>query len=159
MNMCSRWRSAFSIQSCSWCLAPWAVIQFYSLLFFLYLIKFQLDLFSPSFVHIFEIQRQSRLYELHNGIEKIFLFPLKYLNSLLIYVLFYLKWLGLCIGLGGLMCLYSIEWYARLNCPKSFVSDKFILIHLQLHETSSFYINIEHLYINEKKILQFHDSL
>lgn len=31
------------------------------------------------------------------------------------------------IGLGGLMCLYSIEWYARQNCPQSFVS--FVDIH------------------------------
>ena len=32
-----------------------------------------------------------------------------------------LLWIGLLIGLGGLMCLYSIEWYARQNCPQSFV--------------------------------------
>ena len=30
--------------------------------------------------------------------------------------------MGLLIGLGGLMCLYSIEWYARQNCPQSFDS-------------------------------------
>lgn len=33
-----------------------------------------------------------------------------------------MTWLGLYIGLGALMCLYSVEWYARLNCPKSFES-------------------------------------
>ncbi|CAF0705986.1 unnamed protein product [Brachionus calyciflorus] len=31
-------------------------------------------------------------------------------------------WMGLLIGLGGQMCLYSIEWYARQNCPQSFES-------------------------------------
>lgn len=31
-------------------------------------------------------------------------------------------WMGLLIGLGGQMCLYSVEWYARQNCPQSFES-------------------------------------
>ncbi|VDL95152.1 unnamed protein product [Schistocephalus solidus] len=28
-------------------------------------------------------------------------------------------WVGLFMGMGILMCLYSMEWYARLNCPPS----------------------------------------
>jgi len=31
-------------------------------------------------------------------------------------------WASLFIGLGMQMCLYSIEWYARLNCPRSVVN-------------------------------------
>lgn len=33
-----------------------------------------------------------------------------------------ITWMGLFTGLGGLMCLYSIEWYARQNCSQSFES-------------------------------------
>ncbi|KAA0203849.1 hypothetical protein HAZT_HAZT000713 [Hyalella azteca] len=31
-------------------------------------------------------------------------------------------WLSLILGTGILMCLYSIEWYARRNCPPVYVS-------------------------------------
>lgn len=34
----------------------------------------------------------------------------------------FVLWFSLTIGLGCLMCLYSIEWYARMNCKPSFVS-------------------------------------
>jgi sterol O-acyltransferase len=34
----------------------------------------------------------------------------------------FVMWISLLIGLGGLMCLYSIEWYARQNCSQSFDS-------------------------------------
>ncbi|CAF5056571.1 unnamed protein product, partial [Rotaria magnacalcarata] len=27
-------------------------------------------------------------------------------------------WTSLFVGLGMQMCLYSIEWYARQNCPR-----------------------------------------
>jgi sterol O-acyltransferase len=31
-------------------------------------------------------------------------------------------WTSLFVGLGMQMCLYSIEWYARQNCPRAVVS-------------------------------------
>ena len=31
-------------------------------------------------------------------------------------------WTSLFVGLGMQMCLYSIEWYARQNCPRTLVS-------------------------------------
>ena len=31
-------------------------------------------------------------------------------------------WASLFVGLGMQMCLYSIEWYARQNCPRAVVS-------------------------------------
>ena len=31
-------------------------------------------------------------------------------------------WLGLFMGMGLLMCLYSMEWFARKNCPENCVS-------------------------------------
>jgi sterol O-acyltransferase len=31
-------------------------------------------------------------------------------------------WASLFVGLGMQMCLYSIEWYARQNCPRSVVN-------------------------------------
>jgi sterol O-acyltransferase len=31
-------------------------------------------------------------------------------------------WASLFVGLGMQMCLYSIEWYARQNCPRYVVS-------------------------------------
>lgn len=31
-------------------------------------------------------------------------------------------WTSLFVGLGMQMCLYSIEWYARQNCPRVVVS-------------------------------------
>ena len=31
-------------------------------------------------------------------------------------------WASLFVGLGMQMCLYSIEWYARQNCPQTVVS-------------------------------------
>lgn len=40
----------------------------------------------------------------------------------------FMLWTSLMIGLGTLMCLYSIEWYARQNCASSFNS--FILDYL-----------------------------
>jgi sterol O-acyltransferase len=33
-------------------------------------------------------------------------------------------WTSLFVGLGMQMCLYSIEWYARQNCPRAVVSIK-----------------------------------
>jgi sterol O-acyltransferase len=37
-------------------------------------------------------------------------------------IIYFIKWIGLQIGLGGLMCLYSIEWFARKNCTQSIES-------------------------------------
>lgn len=34
-------------------------------------------------------------------------------------------WTSLFVGLGMQMCLYSIEWYARQNCPRAVVSSFF----------------------------------
>lgn len=34
----------------------------------------------------------------------------------------FFTWIALQIGLGGLMCLYSIEWFARQNCNQAFDS-------------------------------------
>jgi sterol O-acyltransferase len=34
-------------------------------------------------------------------------------------------WASLFVGLGMQMCLYSIEWYARLNCPRFVVNKNF----------------------------------
>jgi sterol O-acyltransferase len=34
-------------------------------------------------------------------------------------------WASLFVGLGMQMCLYSIEWYARLNCPRFVVNKSF----------------------------------
>lgn len=31
-------------------------------------------------------------------------------------------WVTLIFGTGVLMCLYSMEWYARINCPPVYVS-------------------------------------
>lgn len=31
-------------------------------------------------------------------------------------------WVALFTGTGILMCLYSMEWYARINCPNNTVS-------------------------------------
>jgi sterol O-acyltransferase len=33
-------------------------------------------------------------------------------------------WTSLFVGLGMQMCLYSIEWYARQNCPRAVVSHR-----------------------------------
>ena len=44
-------------------------------------------------------------------------------------------WVALFMGTGLLMCLYSMEWYARLNCPSSKV--KFIIIFMSLGDTFS----------------------
>lgn len=38
----------------------------------------------------------------------------------------FMLWFSMLIGLGGLMCLYSIEWYARRNCAQSFVRYLFL---------------------------------
>jgi len=36
-------------------------------------------------------------------------------------------WVALFTGTGMLMCAYSMEWYARINCPVNTVSNLLIL--------------------------------
>ena len=35
-------------------------------------------------------------------------------------------WVSLILGTGILMCLYSLEWYARRNCAPNYVSYAFV---------------------------------
>ena len=46
-------------------------------------------------------------------------------------------WVALFMGTGLLMCLYSMEWYARLNCPTvqvNFLSQKSSILPKVLQE-------------------------
>lgn len=49
-------------------------------------------------------------------------------------------WVSLFMGTGLLMCLYSMEWYARINCPKAYVShlhfSHFLIRHLYCFRTT-----------------------
>ena len=47
-------------------------------------------------------------------------------------------WASLFVGLGMQMCLYSIEWYARQNCPQSVVSYLSFSIRRSFSESKKF---------------------
>jgi len=43
-------------------------------------------------------------------------------------------WASLFVGLGMQMCLYSIEWYARQNCPRFVVKINFICFYIYINK-------------------------